>query len=206
MIVKAIAANSGYAEAIGGPGTPGMVSVVVAPRILPGVNPDINYNQSTLAHELLHACNVFHHGDAPYSYTWITRQPDGRMLSSATNNGGGGSIQVLTEQNTSASYMFPVGMPVKVIVGVPNDPHTGDEDCVMRYDDATGHASRMGPERALLYAPESTRVSAICTSGAGTGINGSDWQPQPRYGDAASGRGNCLGQILVNDGVAAPRR
>ena len=205
VIVKAIAANSGYAEAIGGPGTPGMVSVVVAPRILPSVNPDINYNQSSLAHELLHACNVFHHGDAPYSYTWITRQPDGRMLSSATNNGSGGSIQVLTEQNTSASYMFPVGTPVKVVVGVPNDPHTGDDTCVMRYDDATGHASRSSPS-VLYYTPGEYAGFAICTSGAGTGINGADWQPQPRYGDAASGRGNCLGQILVNDGVAAPRR
>lgn len=141
-IIKAIAANSGYAEAVGGPGTPGMVSFVVAPKILPGVNTDIAYLQSTLAHELFHACNVFHHGDLNYSYTFITRQSDGRLLSSTSNNGGGGSVQVLTEQNTSAAYLFPVGIPVKIIVGIANDQHTGDEGCVMRYDDATGHVSK----------------------------------------------------------------
>jgi len=205
VIIKAIAANAGYAEAIGGPGTPGMVSVIVAPKILPGVNTDISYLQSTLAHELLHGCNVYHHGDAPYSDTWITRQPDDRMLSSATNNGGGGSIQVLTEQDTSAAYLFAVGIPTKVVVGVPNDPHTGDEDCVMRYDDARAHLKN-GTGNVLYYTPPENAGFSICISGAGTGINGSDWQPQPRYGDAVSGRGNCVGQILVNDGVAAPRR
>jgi hypothetical protein len=205
VIIKAIAANSGYAEAVGGPGTPGMVSFVVAPKILPGVNTDIAYMQSTLAHELFHACNVFHHGDLNYPYTFITRQADGRLLSSTTNSGGGGSVQVLTEQNTSAAFLFPVGIPTKIIVGIPNDQHTGDEGCVMRYDDATGHVSRSSPN-VLYYTPGESAGFGLCTSGAGTGINGPDWQPQPRYGDAASGRGNCVAQILVNDGVAAPRR
>jgi hypothetical protein len=205
VIIKPIAASSRYAEAIGGPGTPRVISVVVAPRILPGVNPDISYNQSTLAHELFHACNVYHHGDASYSSTWITRQPDGRMLSSATNNGGGGSVAVLTEQNTSAASFFPVGVPTKVVVGVPNDPHTGDDTCVMRYDDAVAHISHSNPT-VLYYHPGEYAGFSICTSPAGTGINAPDWQPEPRYGDAAPGRGNCIKQILVNDGVAAPGR
>jgi len=205
VIVKAIAANSAIAEAIGGPGPPGKVSMVVVPKILPGVNPDIAYNQSTLAHELLHACNVYHHGDAGTPTTFITRQADGRMLSSATNNGGGGSVQVLTEQNVSAAPLFPIGIPVKVIVGVANDPHTGDDNCVMRYDDANGHLSKTSSS-VLYYTPGESAGFSICTSGAGTGINGPDWQPQPRYGDAAPGRGNCTAQILVNDGVAPPAR
>jgi len=205
VIVKAIAANSAIAEAIGGPGPPGRVSMVVVPRILPGVNPDIAYNQSTLAHELLHACNVYHHGDAGSPTTWITRQADGRLLSSATNNGGGGSVQVLTEQNVSAAPLFPIGTPVKIIVGVANDPHTGDDTCVMRYDDATGHLSRES-NSILYYTPGEYAGFSICTSSAGTGINGPNWQPQPRYGDAAPGRGNCTAQILVNDGVAPPPR
>jgi hypothetical protein len=205
VVVKAIAANSAYAEAIGGPGTPGMITMIVAPKILPGVNDDIRYNESTLAHELLHACNVYHHGDVGSPFTFITRQADGRLLSSATNNGGGGSITVLTEQNTSAAPLFPVGKPVRVIVGVANDTHSGDDNCVMRYDDASGHLKKGDPS-TLYYTPGESAGFSICTSGAGTGINGSDWMPQPRYGDAASGRGNCTGQILVNDAVAAPRR
>ncbi len=205
VIIKPIAANSGYAEAIGGPGTPSLISVIVAPRILPGVNTDISYLQSTLAHELLHGCNVYHHGDANYPYTFITRTATDQLLSSIASSGGGNPTTVLTEQETSAAFMFPVGIPTKVIVGVANDQHTGDEDCVMRYDDARGHLKNGAPNVLYYTLPEDAGFS-ICTSGAGTGINGSDWLPQPRYGDAASGRGNCVGQILVNDGVAAPRR
>jgi len=204
VIIRAIAANSGYLEAVGGPGTPGMISMVVAPKILPGVNTDIAYNQSSLAHELLHACNVFHHGE-PEASTWITRQPDGRLLSSSSGGGGGGSIQVLTEQNTSAAYLFPVGTPVQVVVGLPQGKSSGDEFCVMRYDNARAHVSKANAS-ILYYTPPEDAGFSICTTPDGTGFNGPDWQPQSRYGDAASGRGNCMSQILVNDGVAAPRR
>lgn len=205
IIIKPIAANSGYAEAIGGPGTPRMVSVVVAPKILPSANSDINYADSTLAHELLHACNVYHHGDGPSSFTFVTRQPDDRLFTSATPNGAGVPTTILTEQNVSAAPLFPVGKTVKVIIGLPGDPHTGDEYCVMRYDDATGHLASWN-KGVLYYTPGEYAGFSISTSRAGTGINGPDWQPEPRYGDAAAGRGDCAGQILVNDAVAAPKR
>ena len=39
----------------------------------------------------------------------------------------------------------------------------------------------------------------LCTSGAGTGVNDASHKPQPRYGDAAAGRGNCRDQIRVSD-------
>jgi hypothetical protein len=182
-----------------------MVSQILAPRILPGVNGDITYNQSSLAHELFHACNVFHHGDAPYFTAWLTRTLTDQMLFSATNNGGGISATVLTEQNASAASMFSVGTPTKITIGVSNDPHTGDDNCVMRYDDANAHYVKGNPN-GVYYTPGEHAGFGICTSGAGTGINGSGWQPQPRYGDAASGRGNCMGQILVNDAVPPPRR
>jgi hypothetical protein len=161
VIVKAIAANAGYAEAIGGPGTPGMISVVVAPRILPGAGTDIPYDQSTLAHELLHTCNVYHHGDAPSPYTWITRTADDRLLSSITNNAAGNATTVLTEQETSAAFMFPVGVPTKVIIGVANDPHTGDDNCVMRYDNARGHIKTGTAKRPLLHPPGRRRLQHL---------------------------------------------
>ena len=206
VIIKAIAANAGYAEAIGGPGTPRMISVVVAPKILPGSsNSDIPYAQSTLAHELLHACNVYHHGDSPSTATFVTRQADDTLLTSGTATDAGHPTRILTEQNVSAAPLFPVGKTVKVIIGLPGDTHTGDDNCVMRYDDASGHLASWN-KGVLYYTPGESAGFSISNSGAGTGINAPDWLPEPRYGDAASGRGNCVSQILVNDLVAAPRR
>ncbi len=101
--------------------------------------------------------------------------------------------------------MLSVGVPTRITIGVANDAHTGDDNCVMRYDDANAHFSKANPN-AVYYTPPEGAGFGLCASGAGTGINGADWQPQPRYGDAASGRGNCAGQVLVNDAVPAPRR
>jgi hypothetical protein len=205
IIVTPFAANAGYFDTVGGPGNPVMISQILAPKILPGLNPDISYNQSSLAHELFHACNVYHHGDAAYLHGYLTRTPADQMLFSGTNDGGGGTVTVLTEQQTPANFMFSVGKPTYITIGVANDPHTGDDNCVMRYDDANAHRAK-GIPNTVYYTPGEHAGFGLCTSGAGTGINGPDWDPQPRYGDAASGRGNCRSQILVNDGVAAPRR
>jgi hypothetical protein len=182
-----------------------MISQILAPKILPGVNGDITYNQSSLAHELFHACNVFHHGDASYYHAWLTRTPADQMLFSSTNNGSGITATVLTEQKTPANFMFSVGKPTYITIGVANDPHTGDDNCVMRYDDANAHYVNGNPN-GVYYTPGEHAGFGLCTSGAGTGITDPNWDPQPRYGDAASGRGNCRGQILVNDAVPAPRR
>jgi hypothetical protein len=205
IIVMPFAATAGYFDTVGGPGTPAMISQIRAPRILPGVNDDITYNQSSLAHELFHACNVFHHGDASYYYAWLTRTPADKMLFSSTNDGGGVTATVLTEQQTPANFMFSVGKPTHITIGVANDPHTGDDNCVMRYDDANAHYAK-GIPNGVYYTPGEHAGFGLCTSGAGTGINDPNWDPQPRYGDAASGRGNCRSQILVNDAVPAPRR
>jgi hypothetical protein len=190
IIVKPFAANAGYFDTVGGPGTPVMISQIRAPKILPGVNGDITYNQSSLAHELFHACNVFHHGDASYYHAWLTRTPADQMLFSSTNNGGGITATVLTEQQTPANFMFSVGKPTYITIGVANDPHTGDDNCVMRYDDANAHYVKGNPN-GVYYTPGEHAGFGLCTSGAGTGINDPNWDPQPRYGDAASGRGNC---------------
>jgi hypothetical protein len=205
IIVKPFAATAGYFDTVGGPGTPAMISQILAPKILPGVNGDITYNQSSLAHELFHACNVFHHGDAPYYHAWLTRTPADQMLFSSTNNGGGTTATVLTERQTPANFMFSVGKPTHITIGVAEDPHTGDDNCVMRYDDADAHYVKGNP-KGVYYTPGEYAGFGLCTSGAGTGINDSHWDPQPRYGDAVLGRGNCRSQILVNDAVPAPRR
>jgi hypothetical protein len=75
----------------------------------------------------------------------------------------------------------------------------------MRYDDATGHLASWN-KGVLYYTPGEYAGFSVCSSRAGTGINGPDWQPEPRYGDGAPGRGNCPAQILVNDRISPPSR
>ena len=112
---------------------------------------------------------------------------------------------MITEDGASAAPLLPVGRPLHVILGRPGDPHTGNDDCVMRYDDSSGYFSS-SDGNTIYYTPDEPAGLSLCQSGAGTGINDSGRTPQARYGDASSGLGNCTGQILVNDKVPAPRR
>lgn len=45
----------------------------------------------------------------------------------------------------------------------------------------------------------------LCRSRDGTGINAPGHRPQSRYGSAASGNGDCFGQICPNDAIP-PRK
>ena len=199
VIMAPFAANAGYAEAQGGPGTPKSISQVVTPRIMPDADQTwINYLVSSLAHELFHCSNVYHHGDLP-------ERSGTFLLDSATNTTyfQGIPAKVLTE--TGDSFPLPADTPVSYVLGVALDTHTGDDSCVMRYDNARGYFSKADPTAIYLVDSEAAGLS-LCTQSQGTGINDAGRLPQARYGDAAPGRGNCRGQILVNDNVAAPRR
>ena len=197
IVINAIAANANYAEAIGGPGNPVMISQVVTPKILPSTPQTVDYLGSTLAHELLHACNVFHHGDGPSWKADLLRLPTDVVLV------GGAPANVITEDGASAAPLLPVNRTMHVILGRAGDTHTGNDDCVMRYDDSSGYFSSSDGS-TVYYTPGEPAGASLCTSAAGTGINDSERTPQARYGDAS--RGNCLRQILVNDKIPAPRR
>ena len=201
VVITAIAANAGYAEAFGGPGTPGMISQIVAPRILPGSSYNlIDYLGSSLAHELFHACNVYHHGKGSSLIAVLQRLPTDVVLVDGVPR------SVITEPDgASAAPLLPVNQPVSVILGRADDVHTGNDDCVMRYDDASGYIPNADPT-SVCYTPGETAGTSLCTSRTGTGINDSGRSPQARYGDASFGLGNCVGQILVNDKITAPRR
>jgi hypothetical protein len=183
-----------------------MISQIVAPVILPGT-PDQrrDYLAFSLTHELFHACNVFHHGDQPSLITYLTRLANDDVYASPRPGQQGALTPVLTEAGASAAPLLPVNTQVKAVLGAADDTHTGNDNCVMRYDDSSGYFSKAAPG-TIYYTPGEAEGISICTSAAGTGINDAGRSPQPRYGDAAPGRGNCIKQVLVNDAVPAPRR
>jgi hypothetical protein len=199
-VINQIAASAGYCAANGGPGNPVKISQVMAPKILPTASYSwIAYLGPSLAHELFHACNVYHHGRVADQTLNLQRLATDLVLVNGVPS------NVILENGSPAAPLLPVDTLLPIVYGVPDDYHTGNDDCVMRYDDASAHY-KTGDPGTLYYTPREDSGSSLCTSADGTGINGSDWSPQPRYGNASFGLGNCTGQILVNDKVAAPRR
>jgi len=91
-------------------------------------------------------------------------------------------------------------------IGVEHGQHSGDEQCPMRYTYAEVYKARGAlslPRETYYLVPKGTEDIGvqICTDDKGTGVNGSGWKPQSRYGTAADNFGKDIKQICVNDAV-----
>jgi hypothetical protein len=204
VIIVPLAASAQVAEAVGGPGTPGMIVHVETPQLSASSDQKwVDYMQPGIAHELFHCANVYHHGDAPYNTVqWFLDSKTGNIIETPSSQ----AVTVLDDA-TNGPYALPADTVIEVALGNENDPHTGNDTCIMRYDNARGYLPQPRvPFTRYLFKPGETAGFTLCTNGDGTGVNEAGRFPQPRYGPAATGRGNCRQQILINDGVPAPRR
>jgi hypothetical protein len=204
VVIVPIPFNAPAARAVGGPGTPKSIQEVRIQALLPSAsNYWIAYVGSSLAHELFHCVNVYHHGQKDYpTLTWKRNDATGQVFENGTT-----PVVILDETGADASWLLPVVTSQQVSLGLDNDQHSGDDNCVMRYDDARGYYPKAGPSDARYFIVGSEGAGfGLCTKSEGAGVNEPGRDPQPRYGDTAAGRGNCQGQILVNDNVPAPRR
>jgi hypothetical protein len=87
-------------------------------------------------------------------------------------------------------------------VGREGGTDSGNELCVMKYYFADAYEIKGRENAYYLIRPGSTRAGReICTSPTGTGVNAQSHEPQSRFGDAHSGRGNCFGDICPNDAI-----
>lgn len=174
-----------------------------------------DYFAATLAHEMLHSCNIFHHGEADEAVEW-------RYVPGAPPQVvevGFGAITVKTEDgsavNLAAMFPDPTNQTCKVWLGAQHGQHSGHEDCLMRYDCSAGYKSLADPTVRYLSNGETTGTG-LCRGSAGTGVNVAGRNPQPRYGDAATAgnggpyvqadRGKCKTQLRVNDLGEEPHR
>jgi hypothetical protein len=88
-----------------------------------------------------------------------------------------------------------------VWLGRQGGQHSGAQ-CLMRYtyNGILAYQDRTAPNsRRLVYDGPREFGVELCRSPRGTGVNDKDRSPQPAWGDAAEGRGNCFGQITVSD-------
>jgi hypothetical protein len=166
-----------------------------------------------LAHELGHAVNVFHHGDAdresPHDETgmvqWST--PDGVAILESVGSGTPVPVNVFLEDGTpvfARVLNISVGSPRKLWQGLNTGQHSGDVMCFMRYNISQQYISNAEPS-VRYYVPEreakGTLLTAV-TTGTGTNSVTEHPVPQPRYGDAL--RGNCSLQLCVSDAIPLP--
>ncbi len=199
--------------ALNGPGTPMDVKEIRIPHLstLVSVAQTIGRTPAQIAiytrgypqmtsHELGHAVDISHHGSGdPGAVTWSS--PDGTLV---TENGN--SVLVLTEQSDlldAAALGIKAGQTKSVYVGKTGGQHSGDTKCMMRYGSSMAYISTADPT-IRYYAQEHFGFNLTDIS-AGTNTNAAR-SPQSRYGDAASGRGDCESQMCVSDAVHAPPR
>jgi hypothetical protein len=87
-------------------------------------------------------------------------------------------------------------------VGALHGEHSGHQDCLMRYYFAEMYPVIGREDAYYMVTPGSEPFGLkLCRAGTGTGVNAASRKPQPRYGDTASGYGDCFGQITPNDAI-----
>ena len=147
-----------------------------------------------IAHELMHGCNVPHHGGNDLGGEWLAeRDAEGtvRFLES------GQMIRIRRENGDPVIPRPLTNLTMTVWLGMPQSQHSGDENCVMRYDVADAYPSLTEPDVRYWIDGDEIAGAGLCAQALGTGINASGRQPQSRYGDAANG--GCQLRICVND-------
>jgi len=162
---------------------------------------------STVAHELLHSCSVWHHGRGDMGVRKFQTKTDAAGVKrififnvDADGNavGAGTAIILYKETGGAADPDDPVALAgFKLWVGSKQGQHSGDTDCVMRYDCAHVYLNNAG--RYVGFGDPEEFGLSLCTNGQGTGVNEPGRKPEPRYGNATAGKGDCKKQICVND-------
>jgi hypothetical protein len=163
---------------------------------------------SVVAHELLHCCSVWHHGDIDQGMSKFQTKTDAAgvqriymfNVDGAGNATGPGAAVILINEKTGA--IIPPGnrgilVGLTIWIGSKQGQHSGDTDCVMRYACAYGYKDNSGNYE--IFADREKFGLDICPDGQGTGVNEPGRKPEPRYGNATAGKGNCPKQICVND-------
>jgi len=190
----------------GGPSIPKHIDRVLVGRDEAAANPPDGQLRlrdpfaALVAHELLHACNVWHHGPADPKPQWrVERSSNGSVMFKES----GQTIRVLDENGTPYLPGTTIGADLSIWLGAAHGQHSGDDNCVMRYHLADAYVSSSDPGVRYWVPDDEPIGNTLCVSPAGTGVNAAGRLPQSRYGDAQ--QGGCRHQICVNDAMDHPQ-
>lgn len=174
------------------------------------------YFALSLAHEMLHGSSVNHHGNidqykcflgvmtpTPHWEVWsVIEREDPATHESKYYTTTQDSANVVLKEEDGTVIPPKKGANRVFWAGVPGGQHSGNNECLMKYDCAVVYKS--GNEANVYYwigGDEHAGV-IVCDSPDGTGVNDPKrslpvGHPQPRYGQA--GLGDCERQICIND-------
>ncbi|GEM_PF-5481816 len=197
---------------INGPGSPAVIEKIVIPPIVLGAigiqaESGMSDQAESLVHELLHACNVYHHGVDSHGYKhWYKDSYSGRttvyeQLVDDCLEPILVGYPIIVKRESGVQVNPFIFEPKKLVyVGSKGGEHSGHADCIMRYTESTAYRDPNNGN-ARYYVPEGEKVKLfLCDQSLGTGVNAPDHQPHSRYGNATIG--NCKSQICVNDSYA----
>ncbi|NTX51515.1 hypothetical protein [Myxococcus sp. CA039A] len=169
-----------------------------------------------VAHELGHSLNVYHHGEGGEVIRYLVFKSDGSLVEADDNAGTRNPVVIrqLIDETTKAVLHDNANRvpgpqrstPVKASLP-PGKQHSGDESCILRYNDANVVVRPGQLDVRYWISPSETPGGVLCTDGLGKTFNKTGIPAQPsRHGNASAGRGSCVHQILVNDAVPAQPR
>lgn len=180
------------------------------------ITPTITYTRNDraghLAHELCHGIGIYHHGDADpwdlpnggFGVEWFRAQTSSTPPQDRVKEGIGGSLyQVFGEasmvQMPNDVIFGPGASYLTMKLGKRSGQHSGDADCVMRYNVAQAYERLGVPSDRIVHNGGEMPGGKLCRNGAGTLINHPSHSPQSRYGNALQNRGDCAHQFVIND-------
>jgi hypothetical protein len=159
------------------------------------INPDLlkftlkEYLAQTVAHELGHAINIWHHGDDIRFNSYSLSQKsyvaiEVNTLSDAVRIFDRNGALVIQRPFS----LFAVGRKAGTV-------ESGNYSCLMNYYPYYFWGYTVGADGAQIYnqVPLLPLGTILCRSGKGTGINAT----QLYFGDAAGTKGDCLDQIKL---------
>ncbi len=205
-IVVRVGSEADFSLTVGGPGNPKMISSVdlIANAWSDAVSSNARKTHridSTVAHELGHTVNIWHHGETdPGFVRWTVKNGflyEGAEKIEVQNSNG----VVLTDDIIGIVNGMKRGylQGWRAAPAEKSGQHSGNDSCIMRYWCAQTFEIMPGWRMADFDEPIG---DFLCSSPQGTGINESGGL----HGNAATNRGACSKQILVTDDANAPTR
>lgn len=212
-LIISLGEQSGYNEAVNSvasrPGLPKEIDHIAISSNYEEFGRDLD---ASVAHELAHSVDVYHHGDVDGVKWWMV-DSSGNVTEEDLDNDDNPisstsrtiyvkyelddpSIQSTTVKTTALDLgtkggFIYVGNNICADTGVVvmNGQHSGDEDSYMRYVAAQAYIPSKYP-KIRFWITEPPKGLKLTDHPAGTGINLDTRDPRPRYGDAYSGAPN----------------